>query len=140
MTIGEKNLGKLIQNMDPELHAGEYVFCRIGHEDAPVNFGPISWFQEKEAVTVILPREKADDLGLSYSFVSGWITLNVHSALEATGLTAAVSQALTEAGISCNVVAAYYHDHLFVPWKDAGRALNILKGMKSNETGENPKV
>ena len=55
-----------------------------------------------------------------------WITLDVHSSLEAVGLTAAVSAALAEENISCNVVAAYYHDHLFVPVADAERAMETL--------------
>ena len=79
---------------------------------------------------MVLPRLEADKAGLPYSFVAAWITLNVHSALEAVGLTAAVSQALALAGISCNVVAAYHHDHLFVPVSEARRALHILQGMK----------
>ena len=71
---------------------------------------------------------------MPYSFVGAWITLNVHSALEAVGLTAAVSRALTEAGISCNVVAAYYHDHLFVPAEQGERALKILQDLaRSNQ-------
>jgi hypothetical protein len=65
--------------------------------------------------------------------VCRWITLGVISSLEAVGLTSAVSQALTEARISCNVVAAYSHDHLFVPAKDAERALEVLHEMMRRE-------
>ena len=124
---GETNLRKLIRNMRPELHPGEYVFCTINSGDVPAGLNPLGTFHEQEGLTVILPREQADQGELSYSFVAGWITLNVHSALEAVGLTAAVSQALTRAGISCNVVAAYYHDHIFVPTNDARLALEVLE-------------
>jgi hypothetical protein len=89
----------------------------------------LGFFRENEGMTVILPKSNADDLGLPYSTVFAWITLSVHSSLEAVGLTAAVSHALTEAGISCNVVAAFYHDHLFVPVKDAARAMGVLRKM-----------
>jgi uncharacterized protein len=65
-------------------------------------------------------------LQLSYSFVAAWITLTVHSSLEAVGLTATFSKALAENNISCNVVAAYYHDHIFVDAKDAAKAMKIL--------------
>ncbi len=75
---------------------------------------------------MVLPRAEADSLGLSYDFVGAWITLQVHSALEAVGLTAAVSTALTEAKISCNVLAGFHHDHLLVPVADAARALEVL--------------
>ncbi len=71
----------------------------------------------------------ADRLDLAYEFVAAWITLEIHSALEAVGLTAAVSRVLTRAGISANVVAGYTHDHVFVPLEradDAMRALTTL--------------
>lgn len=124
---GETDLEKLIRNMEPELHSGEYVFCTIDASDVPSGLNPIGTFREREGLTMILPREGADQGGLSYSFVAGWITLNVHSALDAVGLTAVVSRALTRAGISCNVIAAYYHDHIFVPVDDARRALEVLE-------------
>ncbi len=64
-----------------------------------------------------------------YQYVAAWITLNVHSSLEAVGLTAAFAKALGDAGISCNVVAAYYHDHIFVDVKDAEKAMDVLQRM-----------
>jgi hypothetical protein len=126
---GETDLEKLIRDMHPELNPGEYVFCTLDPGADPVSLQLLGWFREREGVTVILPREQADRAGLTYSFVAAWITLNVHSALEAVGLTAVVSQALSQHGISCNMVAAYFHDHLFVPQKDAQSAFNILKGI-----------
>jgi len=83
--------------------------------------------REAEGLTVVLGRDEADALGLSYDFVAAWITLQVHSALEAVGLTAAVSAALTHAGISCNVLAGFHHDHLLVPTADAARAMDVLR-------------
>ena len=131
---GETDLHKLIQDMIPSLNPGEYVFCAVDQAEVPTDWDPVGWFREQEASTVILPRSRADALGLPYSFVGAWITLHVHSALEAVGLTAAVSRALTEAGISCNVVAAYYHDHLFVPAEQGERALKILQDLaRSNQ-------
>jgi uncharacterized protein len=123
---GETDLAKLLQGMNPKLNVGEYVFCVVNSLSHAVELKPLSLFQEKEGVTVILPKKQADENTLVYSVVCAWITLNVHSALEAVGLTAAVSKSLTEANISCNVVAAYYHDHIFVPVKDAERAMDVL--------------
>ena len=124
---GEVDLQKLIKDMKPELNKGEYVYCLADSKEQAIALGPLCYFLEKEGVTMILPKEKADAMNIPYTMTCGWITLTVHSSLEAVGLTAAVSKALTEASISCNVVAAFYHDHIFVPMKDAERAMNALQ-------------
>lgn len=121
--------------MHPELNTGQYVFCTLSSNDGLDTLNPLGMFREREGVTVVLPKEQADELSLPYSLVSAWITLTVHSSLEAVGLTAAVSQSLAQAGISCNIIAAYYHDHLFVPVHEAERALMILKNI-SKTTNE----
>jgi uncharacterized protein len=123
----ETDLSKLIKGMKPELNEGEYVYCLAESKEHAVALDPLCYFMEKEGVTVILPREKADAEKIPYSTICAWITLTVHSSLEAVGLTAAVSRSLTEANISCNVVAAFYHDHIFVPVKDAERAMDALQ-------------
>ena len=123
---GETHLGKLIKHLKPRQNDGEYVFCNCETLEEAYKLNPLGFFQEQEGVTVILPRAHADELQLTYSTVSVWITLDVHSSLEAVGLTAAVSAALAKANISCNVVAAFYHDHLFVPIADAPRAMVAL--------------
>lgn len=123
---GETNLEKLLQGMQPELNEGEYVFCTVASLQHASALNPVCIFQEKEAVTIIVSKQQADEASLPYTVLCAWITLTVHSSLEAVGLTAAVAKALTEANISCNVVAAYYHDHIFVPVKDATRALAVL--------------
>ncbi len=123
---GEKDLEILLKSMKPEHVSGDYVFCKVE------KFENLDWnnvvmlFKEKEAITLILKKEIADQLQLDYSVVMSWITLTVHSSLEAVGLTAAFSKALSEQGISCNVVAAYYHDHIFVNQKDVQKAMEIL--------------
>ena len=53
----------------------------------------------------------------------------MRSSLDAVGLTAAVSRQLTEHGISCNVVAGYFHDHLFVPLDRGQQALDLLRAL-----------
>lgn len=132
---GETDLPKLIKGMKPELNEGEYVYCIAASKAQAVALDPLCYFLEKEGVTVILPRNKADALKIPYSTICAWITLTVHSSLEAVGLTAAVSKSLTEANISCNVVAAFYHDHIFIPVKDAERALHVLKELTGAENG-----
>ena len=90
---------------------------------------PIGTFWEKEGLTVILPKEKAQQFNVESSGIFKCITLNIHSSLEAVGLTAAVSTKLAEANISANVVAAYYHDYIFMPINYADKALASLKSL-----------
>lgn len=129
---GETDLSELLKNMKPELNAGEYVYCLADSKEQVVALDPLCYFLEKEGVTMILPKEKADAMSIPYATTCAWITLTVHSSLEAVGLTAAVSKALTEANISCNMVAAFYHDHIFVPIADAPRAMDALFALTKN--------
>ena len=123
---GETNLNKLLKTMKPKHIFGDYVFCTITRLSGINLDDVILFFKEEEGHTVVVSKPVADKLGLNYSFVAAWITLTVHSSLEAVGLTAAFSKALSENNISCNVVAAFYHDHIFVNQKDVKRAMEIL--------------
>ena len=123
---GKTELTQLLDEMEPVLHSGEYVFVSI-NDAAPLNLNEvIASFREEEGTTWIVEKQKADALQLDYDYVASWITLNVHSSLEAVGLTAAVSTALAQEGIPCNVVAAYYHDHIFVAQPEAKAAMQVL--------------
>lgn len=124
---GETDLVKLLRGMQPTLNEGRFVLCTVDSPGQAAALNPLGTFREAEAVTVILTKTQADEASLPCSAPLAWITLTVHSSLEAVGLTAAVSKALTEARISCNVVAAYYHDHIFVPLDDAARAMEVLE-------------
>ncbi len=128
---GITDLSRLLADMTPELRPGRYVFVSVA-ADVAATINPLMSFVEDEGVTLIVPAETADAHGLTYDFVASWITLRVHSALEAVGLTAAVSAALAEAQISCNVVAAAFHDHLFVPVDQADRAISALDDLSAH--------
>ncbi len=126
---GERDLSILLRTADPRLNEGEYVFCLV---DPATRVDPrevVCTFLEAECLTVIVRRELADENGWPYSFVASWITLTVHSALDAVGLTAAFATALAKQDISCNVVAAVHHDHLFVAVADAVKAMAVLKAL-----------
>ncbi len=125
----ETNLQTLLKSLKPELHSGDYVFCSIPDSVIIHTSDIILLFKETEGHTVIIKKETADKLQLGYSFVASWITLAVHSSLQAVGLTAAFSTALSAAGISCNVVAAFYHDHIFIDKKDTQKAIEVLTSL-----------
>jgi len=125
---GEKDLDKLLSSISPELLDGEYVFCTFqnAHYGDHSDLEPIASFIESEGLTLVVPKSKANEQGLSYESVFKGITLRVHSSLEAVGLTAALSRKLTEYGISANVIAGYYHDHIFVQKEHAEKAIEAL--------------
>ena len=122
---GETDLSVLLNSMSPTVRPGEFVFVSL-RDEPPTELTVHASVREAEGLTVVLDRADADRLALSYDFVAGWITLEVHSALEAVGLTAAFSAALSEVGISCNVLAGYFHDHILVDIKDVDEALSAL--------------
>ncbi len=125
---GEKNLDNLLRLMSPALIEGDYVFCTVKNSKYGdyADAEPIASFAEAEGLTLVLLKDDAETFGLSYEGVFRCITLGVHSSLHATGLTAAVSGKLAEHGISANIIAAYFHDHVFVQSELANTAIGIL--------------
>jgi hypothetical protein len=126
MIDGESDLNKLIKGLSPKLNDGEYVFTSIKNIELLNTSEVICTLKEKEGLTLILERSRADQLGLKYNFIASWITLEVHSSLNAVGLTSLVTTELANNEISCNVIAGYYHDHIFVSTKDSLKTLEIL--------------
>ena len=132
---GETNLQRLLANMQPELLESEFVFCSVSpNAFEQLRIHPIGWFHEAEGITVIVEKNIADDESLEYEFVSRWITLNIHSSLEAVGFLAAITSKLAAAGISVNTISAYYHDHLFVPTDRASTVMMLLDELKNDST------
>eukprot|EP00939_MAST-03C_sp_MAST-3C-sp1_P002403 g2403.t1 len=120
---------------------GEYVFCTLNNEKKAQQRAVIDrliaedtlemYFKEKEGITIIVEKSVADSIeALTYEYVAAWLEIKVHSSLDAVGLTAAFSAALGDAGISANVVAAYFHDHIFVASRDADRAVRELDRLR----------
>ncbi len=128
---GESDLQKLLKSIDPLLHEGQFVFCTVENLTIVDLSEIVCSFKESEGYTLIISKEVADRLMLPYIFIAAWITLKVHSSLSAVGLTAAFSSALSKESISCNVVAAYYHDHIFVPYDEREKAMKILESLKN---------
>ncbi|MFD1328655.1 ACT domain-containing protein [Mycoplana ramosa] len=128
---GITDIKRLLAELQPELREGTYVYCVVplARADRCHRLQPLATFREEEGLTLILPASVAAENGLSASAPMRMITLTVQSSLEAVGLTAAVATALTREGISANVVAAFHHDHVFVPAIDAERALAALKAL-----------
>lgn len=125
---GVTDLEELIRSMRPEARDGEFVIASVPALHV-VGLPAEAVIHEDEGPTVVLRREDADRFEIAYDFVAAWITLTVHSSLEAVGLTAAFSTALADAGISCNVLAGFHHDHLLVPADRRDDALEVLAAL-----------
>ncbi len=124
-------LDHLLASMQPALHEGVFVYVSVPSDTSLKGIQPIAAFRESEGLSLILTENQSLALGLEPLMRAAWITLTVHSDLLAVGLTAAFSKALTDAGISCNVVAAAFHDHIFVPTEKANLAMHVLRDLQS---------
>jgi hypothetical protein len=134
---GITDLNTLLAYLRPHLQEGEFVFCTLpgAAYGAGAEHRPVAAIAEEEGLTLILPREHADAAGLSYEESFRMLTPRVHSSLTAIGITAAVTMRLAERGISSNVVAAFYHDHIFVPSALARKAVEALEELAAEFRG-----
>ena len=126
------DLQTLIRSMEPVLNPGTYAYASVPLGTDVSRVECVATVREPEGLTLVLAEKEAQRLGLAVLFRCAWITLRVHSDLHAVGLTAAFSTALGQAGISCNVVAGAYHDHIFVPVDRADLAMLALDQLQQN--------
>lgn len=130
---GETDLRKLLKTLKPKHNIGDFVFCVV-NDFSKLNLNDIIMlFRENEGNTIVIKKDLADSLNLQYSFIANWITLTVHSSLTAVGFTSSFSKALSEKGISCNVVAAFFHDHIFIDKKDTAEAMTLLTRLSEKD-------
>lgn len=122
-------LQELIRQLSPRIDPTTYVYCTVAH----AKYGeleklkPIVSIAELEGLTLVVPLEQAKAEGLDYYRIFRRITLEGHSSLEALGLTSVVTSLLAERGITTNVIAGFYHDHMFVPSDRSDEAMEALK-------------
>jgi len=130
---GEIDLEKLLALLQPKLLPEVYVFCTVSDKSfaALAKLDPLATYQEEEGLSLLLKKSIADREGLEYTSEFRGITLSVHSSLDAVGFTAAVANKLASLGISANVIAAHYHDHVFIPASKAEMALDALTEFQS---------
>ena len=133
------DLEALIAGLSPEIRPGRFVFVSSGDSapgDGPKGDYPwLAWVEEPEGPSGVIREENATELGLPFGSVWAWVTLGVPSDLAAVGLTAVVSGALADAGLSCNVIAGLRHDHLLVPHAEVEMAMEALQGLSRMTEG-----
>jgi hypothetical protein len=124
--LSERDLVKLCASLNPVMAQPVYVCCSFIDFSLPAGLVPFCTVREEEGLTAVVERWDAARLRLPYTFESHLITLSVHSSLEAVGFIAVISRALAQAGIPCNAIAGYCHDHIFVPVDRAEEAMSLL--------------
>jgi hypothetical protein len=129
---GIADIDILLATASPAMADEDYVFTTVRDLSRFDELQAVGAFREREAVTLICPRIRAESASLPYDGIYRQITLTVHSSLEAVGFLAAVSTALADAGIPCNAVSAFYHDHIFVPAGQASRAMEVLSTLAAS--------
>ena len=125
---GETDLSTLLTQLTPEIDAQPYGFCSVSQQrfsQLPVR-AVKGFYRETEGITIIVDMQDVKIYGLQAEGPFACITCKVHSSLDAVGMTAAMTDALTRADISANIIAGFYHDHIYVPWDKAQRAHQVL--------------
>lgn len=130
-------LKDLIKQLAPTLDATTYVYCTVPRAQYGElqHLRPIVSIAELEGLTLVIPLDQAKAEGLDYYRIFRRITLEGHSSLEALGLTSVVTSLLAERGITTNVIAGFYHDHMFVPSDRIDEAMTALKELAENPDG-----
>ncbi|MFW2336436.1 ACT domain-containing protein [Ilumatobacter sp.] len=126
---GETDLDRMLATLDVERRAGTFTF--VTGDWPALGSDAVATIDEDEGRTFVVPVGSARVVGAPVEFEAAWLTLTVHSALDAVGLTAAFGKALADAGIACNVLAGYHHDHLLVPVDRSDEAVALLRGLSS---------
>jgi hypothetical protein len=132
LVTGETNLDQILATITVSQRPGVYTVTTVDEiDDATGVHGVIA---EDEGMAVVLTVEAAYDRGWDVEFEAAWLTIDIHSSLEAVGLTAAVARALASAGIPCNILAGYFHDHLLVPAQRAHAAIRCIEALRDGTT------
>lgn len=127
-----QNLLDILSDLNPVLSSTDYVYIHYPNNSIPDE--AIAFFREVEGLSLIVEKQWADARAIPYQLTLSHICINIQTSLELVGLTASLSTALTEANIPCNMVAAFHHDHIFIPSALKDRALQCIL----NLTKENP--
>jgi hypothetical protein len=125
---GETDLGRMLASLDVEQRPGRFTF--VTGEWPALSVVAHATIDEAEGTTYVVPVEDAVAAGAPVDYEAAWLTLTVNSSLAAVGLTAAVSRVLADAGISCNVLAGFHHDHLLVPADAAHESMRLVRELR----------
>mgnify|MGYP001570329292 FL=1 len=129
---GQTNLSEVLKSMQVSCDNIEYGFASV--KDKQVNFDEqvLGTFKENEGLTVIAQKEYLETNNIQYEGPYAKLTIEIHTSLELVGLTAVLAKKLAENQISANVVAGYFHDHIFVQYAVRQKAIEAINNLKED--------
>lgn len=128
----ETHLPTILARLEVDVRAGTFAVITRRAPDAACEAVAQARIAEVEGVTYVVPEDFARAQGDPPGFIAAWLSLRVHSALNAVGVTAAVSGVLAEHGIACNVLAGFHHDHLLVPAARRDDAIAAIRSLRTH--------
>jgi hypothetical protein len=127
---GETHLPNILSRIDVDVRPGTYALISRRSADAAADAVAEARISEPEGITYVVPEAFARMQGEPPGFVAAWLTLRVHTALNAVGVTASVAGVLADRGIACNVLAGHFHDHLLVPAARRDDAVAAIRSLR----------
>lgn len=128
---GVTDLQQALKSLKVICDSVEYGFASIEDEARISRDDVLATFHENGRLAIIAPKEYLDNEGIGYEGPFAKLTIDIHTSLDLVGLTAVLATKLAEHDISANVVAAFYHDHVFVQYKLRQKAIELLEGLKN---------
>jgi hypothetical protein len=126
MSTGETDLDEMLADLGVRRRSGVFTYVFVPARTSDLAHLAEATVREGQGIALVVSVQAARAAGLPVGVQLAWLSLTVHSSLEAVGLTAAVSTRLAAHGIACNVLAGYRHDHLLVPVDQAQAAIALL--------------
>jgi len=128
---GHTNLSAVLKSIKVFCDNVEYGFATTKQ---PIEFGDqiLGTFQEEEGLTIIASKQYLEDKGLKYEGSYAKLTIEAHTSLELVGLTAVLAKRLADHKISANVVAGFFHDHIFVQYDVRQSAIDAINSLKED--------
>ena len=123
---GETDLDILLSTLAVQRRPGVFAYIAVEVPTPGLIAAAHALVKEGRLTTIVLPVDAAERAGQSTDVQFSWLTLTMHSSLDAVGLTALVSARLAAIGIPCNVLAGYHHDHILVPVDRVDDAISVL--------------
>ena len=129
---GITDLHKTLQTLIVVCDDIKYGFASISDESLIDRSKVLATFHENGRLAIIAPQTYLNNLDIECEGPYARLTIDIHTSLELVGLTAVTATKLAEHGISANVVAAFYHDHVFVQFDKRWRAKELLESLRDD--------